>query len=202
MIPQYQFHKTNQHTHTLVTRDQLQAILKLNPTHWHTDSLTHEQSRGNRNDSALHRLAPRWLHLWIHSSNGQVCALSVTLYVSFPLSPTLGLTLGRSRSGVPNHLLPCFLFALVVLLTSSVHVWSRSLSFYWVGLWSATGKRWSRAFARVCIARRASRFTIHNRDVHCLEDRDWGVWCKTKNKNYLPYYWVGLHHLTGRYVPW
>jgi len=52
--------------------------------------------------------------------------------------PWLGLKCGVSRCAAPVHLLPRFLLALTVLIVSSVHLWSRCLSFERVGLWSAT----------------------------------------------------------------
>jgi len=61
----------------------------------------------------------------------------LNLYTRLPL--TLGPTCGVSRCAATTHLLPCFLFALAVLMfcESSVHVQSRSLSFQRVCLQSA-----------------------------------------------------------------
>jgi len=85
-----------------------------------------------------------------------VLAPCLNLYIR-PL-PSLGLNFGVSRCAAPTYLrvLPCFLIAFGVLLICCVRIWSWSLSFQWVGLWSAT-KRWSRDLAQMCIARRGSR---------------------------------------------
>ena len=64
--------------------------------------------------------------------------LTSTYYTPYPpagrhcLAPRHCLT--HSPGGAPDHLVPCLLLALVVLLVTSVYMCSRSLSLQWAGL--------------------------------------------------------------------
>jgi len=71
---------------------------------------------------------------------------------------------GNPRCGAPFHLLACFVLALAVLLVSAVHVWSRSLSFWWVVLWSAA--KGSSGAKPECVL--PLEYLSHNLDDHCL----------------------------------
>jgi len=82
-----------------------------------------------------------------------------------------------STSKVPHGPVRCPFppLAHAFLLVSSVHVWSRSPIFQWVGLWSAD-KELSRAHPE---AHCQKSILFRNRDVHCLQDTSHlrVVWC-------------------------
>jgi len=59
------------------------------------------------------------------------------MIVMFRPRPRVDTVWRAPKDGTPTHHSTCLLFPHAVLLVSSVHVWSRSLSFQWVGLWSA-----------------------------------------------------------------
>ena len=125
-----------------------------------------------------------------HSYPSHVVVLTpgMNLYIR-PL-PSLSLDL-VSRCAAPTHLLPRFLFALSVLLISSVHVWSRILSFSSWWLFCDLLLRGDRGLSPKCAL--PEEYSCHNLDEHCLEDTR-VVWCLTYPRGGTPF--------LVRYVSW
>jgi len=74
------------------------------------------------------------------------CASLIVLHYNHALDSTV--PQGSATLPTSCHFMLCSF--------SLLYMWPRSLSCWWVGLWSAI-KRWSRAFAQMRIARRVSR---------------------------------------------